>query len=115
MDIGTLFKGLNLNSIHNYLLYVSGLILILSFPFNFVDIDNNLVRIVCIFVIVGTIFNKILDNIYGANNLFIYENHTQSSKDMALYYKKVHLLTNINFIIQICVWAFIIVFLLIRY
>ncbi|TKJ17033.1 hypothetical protein CEE44_00675 [Candidatus Woesearchaeota archaeon B3_Woes] len=104
-----LFKNLKINNYYKYLLYLSGIVFILSLFLDIKNIDVNYVRYVCFWIIIVALGTWIFESAISNINRSIYEhcirkNYPSSMDGKHGYYKIVRWLVFFSFTIQIIVW-----------
>ncbi len=104
-ELPELFKGLRINNYYKYLLYLAGIILILSLFIELKNVNVVRVRYVSFWIIVVGLGVWIFDEIMEKINLAVYEHHIQHNKSLKYYYSVAVFLYFTSIIIQVIVWA----------
>jgi len=109
-----LFQGLRLTVYYKYLLYLCGIILILSLFFEVKGISVSYVRHVSFWVIVVALGIWWFDKFMGFVNQAVHSYYLKNSdhKEMEDYYVKANWLGGINHFVQLIVWIITFVILL---
>ena len=115
MDLVGFLKNFKINTYYSYLLYLSGLTLILSLVVDFKSIDNIYVMRVSIWIIVASVIVWILENTVQHFNRYTYELHLKKSVNtmpphdiMSDYYKKAFYIIIGSLTIQVAIWGFVV-------
>ena len=115
-NIPDLFNGLKISNYFKYLLYLCGLILIMSLFFEVKQIDVDYVRHISFWVIIISLAIWIFDDIIGKTNRFVYEHYIEQAshnrKNIYDYYKFARGLVIFSYVFQIIIWLIALVILL---
>lgn len=101
MVSGELFKDLRLTSYYKYLLYLFGIILILSFFLDVKNIDVYLLRRVALWIIAGGLGIWLIEEIFEKINMMIYEYYLR--RDINRYYKVSSWLISLLLLVHVCI------------
>jgi len=96
--------GMRINCYYKYLLYLAGVILVLSFFVEVKSFDVSLLRTAAFGTIVISVGIWICDDVIGKLNNFIYMRHMQSRKNDVLYYQYMWATYSVFILMQILAW-----------
>lgn len=109
-DIPELFKGMKITNYYKYILYLSGIVLIISLFFDTKEISNAYVRHIAFWTIIASLALWFLDTIISNVNTNLYEDYVVRKNNKEYYFKIVKWLGRINYSIHIIAWALVLLF-----
>ena len=109
-EIPEIFKGLRITNYYKYLLYLCGVILILSLFLDVKMVDANRVRHIAFWVIIAAMGIWFFEDVLEKVNEYIYEDHLKHNS-MGEYYDSAFYLVLFSVSVEVTVWAIALYFL----
>ena len=117
MDILKFLSNLKVKNYYQYLLSLSGALVILALLFDLKAIDNIYILKISVLVIISSIFVWLSEAVIHHINLYLYENSIQEGMELLAnkkhirlnYNKNVFILSIISVIFQLLIWISVIV------